>query len=121
MSLILVNDMNARTFPSQTQSTLNQIILTHGTGRVISDLYQGGLTYIDQSISLQVFKLDFAALCMRRHHTPPFSLVEWALLGQARGELQAVLRVELPGLEDRSKGAPRRQLARQSELLVENW
>src|SRR5260370_1240817 len=60
VSLILINDMNMLSCPSQAESTLHQVVLAHGTGRVVAHLHQRGLAYIDQRIAIQMIKLDLA-------------------------------------------------------------
>src|SRR5438874_10171345 len=40
VSLILINDMNVLSCPSQAESTLHQVVLAHGTGRVVAHLHQ---------------------------------------------------------------------------------
>src|SRR2546430_2379918 len=60
VSLILINDMNVLSCPSQAESTLHQVVLAHGTGRVVAHLHQRGLAYI--------LSRDFVGLCKNLSH-----------------------------------------------------
>ena len=93
VSLILINDMNVLSCPSQAESTLHQVVLAHGTGRVVAHLHQRGLAYIDQRIAIQMVKLDLAQCWISSHQLSPYSPVHQASLGQARHELLVVRRV----------------------------
>lgn len=72
MSLILINDLNVLLCPSQTERALYQVVLAHGTGRVVAHLHQRGLADIDHRLAIQMVRLDLAECWMREHHGSPF-------------------------------------------------
>jgi hypothetical protein len=59
MALILIDDRDMLTGPSQIERALYQVILARGAAGMVTDLDEGGLADIDEGLPLEMLRPDF--------------------------------------------------------------
>src|SRR5262245_6235348 len=71
VTLILINNLNSCWFPPQFTSTLDEVILAKSAATILSDLKQGGLSYINHSLTAQMLSMDFECVLASKHESSP--------------------------------------------------
>src|SRR5260370_11203452 len=69
--LILVDDVDTGCRPSQILGPLHQIILSHRTPRIFTDLEQSRLPDVDDGKTVKMVRTDFGRWMSSKHGTPP--------------------------------------------------